>query len=299
MSFTLRGVIPPVPTPFTRAGELDVSALQGLIVALEPRVDGFLILGSNGEAVFLSEEERRTVLVAAREVIPEGKPMLAGTGGETTRLVRRRNEVAAEIGADYALVLAPHYYKGAMSEEVLQTHFERVADESSLPLMLYNIPAATTLSLSPTLIATLAEHEHIVGLKDSSGNVGALTEIMRLVPEDFTVFTGNAPTLLAALSLGAKGGILAVANAAAAECGRIVQHFERGEVERARALQLELNHLALAVTSRYGVPGLKAVLRMQGLGAGYPRAPLLDVSEEVARELEGLVSSHQEPADPA
>ena len=289
MSFTLRGVIPPVPTPFTESGELDTSALQGLIRALGSHVDGFLILGSNGEAVFLSEEERRAVLEAAREVIPEDKPMIAGTGGETTRLVQKRNEVAAEVGADVALVLAPHYYKGNMSEEVLRTHFEQVANESPLPLMLYNIPAATTLSLSPALVAMLAEHEDIIGLKDSSGNVGALTEIMRRIPENFTVFTGNAPTLLAALSLGAKGGILAAANVAAEGYGKIVTHFESGEIERARALQLELNPLALAVTSRYGVPGLKAVLRMQGLEAGYPRAPLLDVSEEVVRELEGLV----------
>ena len=284
----LRGIIPPLPTPFTPAGELDVPALQTLIAALEPQVDGFLILGSNGEAVFLSEAERRTVLEAAREVIPESKPMIAGTGGETTRLVRERNEVAAAVGADYALVLAPHYYRGNMSEEVLQMHFERVADESPLPLMLYNIPAATTLSLSPALVAQLAEHSSVVGLKDSSGNVGALTEITQLVPE-FAVLTGNAPTLLAALSLGAKGGILAAANVAAAAFGQILAHFERGEMEQARKLQFELNPLALAVTSRYGVPGLKAVLRLQGHPAGYPRAPLLDVSNEVMGELEKLL----------
>ena len=284
----LRGIIPPLPTPFSQAGEPDVPALQRLVEGLEPYVDGFLILGSNGEAVFLSEEERHAVLAAAREVIPREKPMIAGTGGETTRLVRSRNEVAAEIGADYTLVLAPHYYKSNMSDEVLWTHFERVADESPLPLMLYNIPAATTLSLSPTLIARLSEHPNIVGLKDSSGNVGALTETMRLAPEDFTVLTGNAPTLLAALSLGAKGGILAVANVAAEAYGQIVQHVERGEVEQARRLQLRMNPLALAVTSRYGVPGLKAVLRLQGRSAGYPRAPLLDVSDEVMRELEEL-----------
>ena len=165
----LRGMIPPLPTPFSASGELDVPALQSLIEGLEPFVDGFLILGSNGEAVFLSEDERRTVLEAAREVIPKDKPMIAGTGGEATRLVERRNEVAAEVGADYALVLAPHYYKGGMNEAVLKTHFECLADSSHLPLMLYNIPAATTLSLSPMLIAKLAEHENIIGLKDSSG----------------------------------------------------------------------------------------------------------------------------------
>ena len=287
---TLQGIIPPVPTPFTASGELDLAALRGLITGLEPFVNGFLILGSNGEAVFLSEEERRAVLEAAREVIPQNKPMIAGTGGEATQLVMERNRVAAEIGADYALVLAPHYYKGGMNDAVLKTHFERLADESPLPLMLYNIPAATTLSLSPTLIAVLAKHNNIVGLKDSSGNVVNLTEIMRLVPDDFAVLTGNAPTFLAALSLGAKGGILAVANVAAEAFGEILAHFKAGEIEQARALQLKMNPLALAVTSRYGVPGLKAVLRAQGHPAGYPRAPLLDVSEEVEEELMALIN---------
>ncbi len=291
---TLSGIIPPVPTPFTRIGELDLDALQRLIGALEPEVDGFVILGSNGEAAFLSEEERRRVLESAREAIPENKIMLAGTGGEATRLVAARNEEAAAAGADAALVLPPHYYKGAMTDGVLAQHYLTLADSSPLPLMLYNIPAATTLSLSPALVGTLAQHERVVGLKDSSGNIMALTEIMRHVPADFTVLTGNAPTFVPALSLGAKGGILAVANVAARAYRGMLESFSRGDLEAARRAQLRYNPLALAVTALYGVPGLKAALRAQGLPAGYPRAPLQDVSREAEESIKSLLAAQED-----
>ncbi len=288
-TMTLSGIIPPLPTPFDRTGDLDLGSLQALIRAIAPHVDGFLILGSNGEAVYLSEEERREVLTAAREVIPKDKVMIAGTGGEATRLVAERNRVAGEIGADYVLVLPPHYYGGRMSDEVLARHYQTLAEACPLPLLLYNVPANTTLSLSPALIERLAAHGNIRGLKDSSGNIFNLTEIMRRVPEDFTVLTGSAPTLLPALSLGVRGGILAVANVAPREYGLVIEHFRQGMIGEARALQLRFNPLALAVTTRFGVPGLKAALRAQGLSAGYPRPPLQDVRAEEEKELRALL----------
>lgn len=279
---TLQGIIPPVPTPFTRDGELDTAALQRLLRQLEPEVDGFLILGSNGEAAFLSEAERQRVFEAAREVIPAHKPMLVGTGAEATRLVVARNRDAHAVGADAALVLPPHYYVGAMNEGVLEQHYRTLADASPLPVMLYNFPAVTTLALGPGLIARLAEHENIVGMKDSSGNIAALTETLRRVPTAFQVMTGSASTFLAALALGVRGGILAVANVAAPSYRALFDAFGRGDLETARALQFSLNPLAQAVTTRYGIPGLKAAMRLQGRDAGYPRAPLeelVDVSE--------------------
>ncbi len=255
-----------------------------LLRQLEPFVDGFLILGSTGEAAFLTEVERRQVFEAAREVIPATKPLLVGTGGEATRLVAARNDEAYAVGADAALVLPPHYYVGAMTEAALQKHYETLADLSPLPLMLYNFPGVTSLALSPSLIIKLAHHENIIGIKDSSGNVAALTETMRGVPEDFQVLTGNASTFLAALALGARGGILAVANVAARPYRRLYDAFKAGDLEAARALQLSLNPVAQAVTTRFGVPGLKAAMRLRGLDAGYPRAPLLELTDTAGLE---------------
>ena len=186
------------------------------------------------------------------------------------------------------LILPPHYYPASMTEAVLQKHYKTLADESPLPVLLYNIPSVTALALSPALIAGLAQHRNIVGLKDSSGNVAALTETMRRVPADFQVMTGNAPTLLAALALGARGGILAVANIAARPCRRLYDAFQKGDLEAARALQFSLNPLAQAVTTRFGIPGLKAALKLQGLDAGYPRAPLLEFTDTA--ELEPLLT---------
>ena len=290
---SLHGVIPPVPTPFRQNGDLDTAALQRLIGALEPHADGFLVLGSNGEAAFLTEAERRQVFEAAREAVPAHKPLLVGTGGEATRLVTARNREAKGVGADAALILPPHYYVSSMTEAALQKHYETLADSSPLPLMLYNFPGVTTLALSPALVAKLAQHENIVGVKDSSGNVAALTETMRQVPETFQVLTGNAPTFLAALALGARGGILAVANVAARPYRRLYDAFCAGDLKTARALQLALNPLAQAVTTRYGVPGLKAAMRSQGVAAGFPRAPLLDVDESAESDLREVLGAAQ------
>ncbi len=299
MMLTLKGLIPPVPTPFKQNGDLDLHAFKSLIKALEPDVDGFLVLGSNGEAAYLSDAERRQVFEAARDAVPSGKTLLFGTGAEATRHVQARNDEAHAIGADAVLVLPPHYYVGAMTEAVLERHYLTLTDESPLPLMLYNLPAATTFALSPALISRLAAHERIIGLKDSSGNIPALTETFRLAPAGFQIMTGNAPTFLAALALGAVGGILAVANVAARSYRELYEAFLRGDVARARELQLALNPLALAVTTRFGVPGLKAAMNLLGMDAGYPRAPLVEFSDAGALEplLTALVpDKHMNPA---
>lgn len=294
----LCGLFPPVPTPFTVTGDLDLPALQVLLRALAPEVDGFVLLGSNGEAIYLSEAERCEVLRAAKAAIPAGKLLIAGTGGEATRQVIDRHERAAELGADYALVLPPHYYQGQMTDEALARHYRAVAEASPLPIPLYNFPANTTISLSPALVEKLATVDKVVGLKDSSGNIGALTEIVRRVPESFAVITGNAPTLLPALTLGAKGAILAVANVAPRPYRGIMQLFANGQLTQARALQLRYNPLALAVTNRYGVAGLKAALRLRGLPAGYPRTPLLDLTAEQQSELATLLASLEDLVQP-
>ena len=282
----LQGIFPPLPTPFNEDESFSPELQKTLIEKLLPDVDGFLILGSNGEAVYLDEAERKTVLENARKIIPGNKVMIAGTGGEATRTVIKRTLEAAQIGADYALVVAPHYYKSLMSEEVLYEHYKAVADNSPIPILLYNVPAATTIALSPNLIAKLAKHDNIVGIKDSSGNIIALTEIMRLIPKDFVVISGNASSFLAAIAMGAKGGILAVANIAPKQYKSIITLTQAGKLKEAQELQTSLNPLALCVTSKYGVPGLKAALELLDRSAGVCRKPLLAVEKKAVAEIE-------------
>jgi 4-hydroxy-2-oxoglutarate aldolase len=265
----LTGLIPPVVTPFDKQGNLDLKALQKFLGQLEPYVDGFLVLGSTSETPYLEETERDQVISAARETIPKTKPMLVGTGAESTRATVQRSQVAQKLGADALLV---------------------VADAVDVPVYIYNIPQVTGITHSSQWLASTATHPNVAGMKDSSGDIMTLTETLRLVPPTFNALTGNAPTLLPALSVGVQGAILAVANVAPEACKAVMTAFERGELREARALQYKLNPLAYAVTRDYGIAGLKAVARARGFSVGYPRAPLQDVSSEDLKRLEKMLA---------
>ena len=284
-----KGIIPPVPTPFKQNGDLDTDSLQKLIVQLGPHVDGFLILGSNGEVPYLEESERLRVLEAAREAIPAGKPMIVGAGAESTRMTTSRARVAAQVGGDAALVIAPFYNKGSMTPSVLETHFRAVADASSIPVYVYNIPQVSGIAHSPAWMSKIVQHPNIRGVKDSSGDIMNFTEMARLVPSSFNIMTGNAPTLLPALSVGAQGAILAAANVIPKAFGALYKAFNAGDLKTALEIQRRSNPMSYAVTRDFGVSGLKAVMRILGLQAGYPRAPLLDVDSETIKKLEALL----------
>jgi 4-hydroxy-2-oxoglutarate aldolase len=286
-----QGLFPPVPTPFKKDGSLDLPALQNLLTWLLPNVDGFLILGSNGEAAYLDEDERKQVLAAAREAIPKDKIMIAGAGGEATAHVIERCRDASEAGADAALVLAPYYNRANMTPNVLETHFMVVANSSPLPVFVYNIPQVSGIAHSPAWFSRVGMHPNIVGVKDSSGDIMNFTEIARVTPEGFHLLTGNAPTLLPALSVGAQGAILAAGNVIPQVFQGIMQAFRAGDLNKALELQRLSNPLSYAVTRDYGVPGLKAALRLLDVSAGYPRAPLLDVDAEATAQLEKLLKA--------
>jgi 4-hydroxy-2-oxoglutarate aldolase len=286
-----RGLFPPVPTPFKKDGSLDLPALQSLLTWLLPNVEGFLILGSNGEAAYLDEDERKQVLAAAREAIPKDKIMIAGAGGEATAHVIERCRDASEAGADAALVLAPYYNRASMTPKVLETHFMTVANSSPVPVYVYNIPQVSGIAHAPAWFSRVGMHPNIVGVKDSSGDIMNFTEIARVTPEGFNLLTGNAPTLLPALAVGAQGAILAAGNVIPQVFQGIMQAFKAGDLGKALELQRLSNPLSYAVTRDYGVPGLKAALRLLEVSAGYPRAPLLDVDAEANIHIEKLLKA--------
>jgi 4-hydroxy-2-oxoglutarate aldolase len=287
----LRGLFPPVPTPFKKDGSLDLPALQSLIAWLLPNVEGLLILGSNGEAAYLDEDERKQVLAAAREAIPKDKIMIAGAGGEATAHVIERCRDASEAGADVALVIAPYYNRSNMTPNVLETHFMTVANSSPIPVYVYNIPQVSGIAHAPAWFSRVGMHPNIAGVKDSSGDIMNFTEIARVTPEGFNLLTGNAPTLLPALAVGAHGAILAVGNVVPQVIQRLIKAFDAGDLQTALELQRLVNPIAYAVTRDYGVPGLKAALRLLEVSAGYPRAPLLDVDAETNIQIEKLLKA--------
>lgn len=285
----LRGILPPLVTPFSADGALDLRAFESNLEAYAAtEVAGLLVLGSNGEAPALEEAEKLELIRAARRKAG-ARALLAGTGLESTQATIALTRKAAELGADAALVLPPHYYRARMTEEALRRHFEAVATASPIPILLYSVPVVTGLVFSVGLVTALAAHPNVAGIKESSGDVALLARIVCEAPAGFAAICGSAPVIYPALCVGACGGILAVACCAPRAMVALHAAFVAGDHARAQRLQNALAPLASAVTAGHGVAGLKAVMDIAGLHGGATRAPLLAVSEAARAELARLL----------
>jgi 4-hydroxy-2-oxoglutarate aldolase len=285
----LSGVMPPITTPF-KDGQIALDKLKKNFQKWSKTgLSGYLVLGSNGEAVYLSEDEKIKVVEVSRESIPKSKIMMVGTGMESTQETIRFTNQVAKMGADYALVVTPSYFKGSMKPQILYEHFIAVAESSGIGILMYNVPQFTGINLEPELVAKLSEHPNIIGIKDSSGNIGQLSEIVHLSRKGFVVFVGSAPVFFPALCVGAVGGILAAANVVPQECVQIQNLFKKGEMDEARALQSRLTPLAKAVTTKYGISGLKVAMDLTDYFGGDPRSPLKRPGKEVEEELKRLL----------
>src|SRR5581483_1459949 len=185
---SIRGVLPPITTPFDSKGNIDEGALRANLARwLETGLHGFVVLGSNGEYALLSQEEKIRVLEIARERIPSDRLLIAGTGADSTREAIELTKRAAQIGADAALIVTPHYYRGQMNAAAWTHHYRALADASPIPILIYNVPAYTTVEIDAGTVIELARHENIKGIKDSSANFGKMGEIIRFAPPDFAV----------------------------------------------------------------------------------------------------------------
>jgi 4-hydroxy-2-oxoglutarate aldolase len=281
----------PFPTPFDARGELDLAALRANVSRWNATgVSGYVALGSTGERVHLDDEERLRVVEAAREVVSRDMIFVVGVGQQSTRETIREARRAAAAGADALLVITPHFYRAAMSQAALAEHYERVADASPAPVVVYSIPQNTGVTLAAETVARLSRHGNIVGLKESSGDVVALVEMLRAVGEDFAMLTGHGSALHAALSSGARGAILAVACCAPLTALAITRAVGAGDDDRARILQHRLIPLARAVTTRFGVGGLKVALDAAGYRGGTVRAPLSMPDDAARAEIARLIA---------
>ena len=289
MAAMIRGVIPPLPTPFTEDA-LDEGALRDTVGALmQTRLTGLLVLGTNGESFLVDPAEADRVVRIARDAMPAGRVLLAGTGCDSTRATIDACQRAGDHGATHALVRPPTCYTRFMTQEVLLAHYERVADASPIPVLLYNQPAVFGAELAAPTVAALARHDQIVGLKDSSGNVAHVNDLLARVPDDFSVLTGVAGIMYQALLSGTTGSIVAVANVAPNLTVQLYDFVMTGQLHKALALQRALAPLAKAVTVQHGVAGLKAAMALAGYAAGTPRLPLEPVGSPEIEELRGLM----------
>jgi 4-hydroxy-2-oxoglutarate aldolase len=281
VSIDLNGIYPPVPTFFDEDEALDLATLREHIRRLrQSGITRFVALGSNGEAVHLDPDERRAVIATIREAAGAEGQVVAGAGTDSTHGTVALCRLAAEAGANAALVLPPHYYRDRMTKAAIAAHFHAVADESPLPVVIYNMPAnAAGLDVDAETAIALSLHPNISGIKDSSGNIAKMAEIAAGAREGFRVLAGSAGFLLPALVVGAVGAVAALANVAPRECLRLRALFEEGNLDEARALQARLVAPNTAVTSGFGVAGLKAALHFVAHYGGNPRRPLAPLDE--------------------
>jgi 4-hydroxy-2-oxoglutarate aldolase len=287
---SLHGVFPPITTPFKESGDID---FRHLVANLErwnqQPLAGYVVGGSNGEFVSLSSEERVDVVRAVHAEIPSGRLLIAGSGMQSTRSTIELTRQMADVGADAAIVVTPSYYKTMMSTAALENHYRQIADASSIPIILYNVPANTGVELEVEAVVRLATHPNVIGIKDSGGSVAKIGAMVHKTPEDFQVLAGSAGFLVGALAVGAVGVIGALANIAGRELVEILTQFRTGELNVARSIQLRLIEANTAVTARYGIPGLKAAMDMLGYFGGPVRSPLLSLGKEEKKALRHIL----------
>ena len=272
----LKGVFPPLVTPFNRSGGIDFSHFRENVRSYAGTgVSGIVIAGSTGEAPYLTEQERVKLVETARDLVRPPQIVIVSTGLESTLLTIKLSREAIARGADALLVITPNYFKARMADATTQLGYYRaVADSVRRPTIIYNIPQFTGIRMAPETIAALSRHPNIAGLKESSGDLTYDRSIVRSVRRGFRFFTGSPPIFLDVLRSGGAGGVLGQANYAPELCVGIYEAFQNRQFKLARDLQRRLTCLAENIAVPFGVAGVKAAVELRGLHGGAPRAPL-------------------------
>jgi 4-hydroxy-2-oxoglutarate aldolase len=285
--FNFKGIIPPMVTPFDDGGSIRFDAFERNIDKyLEAGIEGYLVLGSNGESVYLEHSEKLKLIEAARKRVPSSMTLLAGTGVESTQATIALTKEAADRGVDAVLVKNPFYFKPQMTNDVYFAHYTAVADASPVPVIIYNVPVFTGMPLQSKLVIELSKHPNIRGMKDSSGDVRLISEVVwNTDATKFPVIAGSAPTLFPAMASGARGGIIALACAAPKPSLALYRAFTAGDYVKAGNIQRIIAPAAVGVTGTNGIAGLKAAMELEGFQPGIPRRPLLPLKREQRDDL--------------
>lgn len=287
----LSGIFPALVTPFAPDESVSLSAVKENIRRYnQTSLAGYAVLGSTGESVMLSREEGESVLAAVKEAAAPEKLLIAGTGAESTAETITRTKRAAALGYQVALVKTPYYYKPAYRAETYIQHYRAVADASPIPILLYSVPIFTGITLETPEILKLSEHPNIAGIKDSSGSIQRVGEIVAAARNDFHVLTGGAAVLYPALAMGARGAILALAAALPEKCAEVYQLFQSGQHTQTRQVQYLLVQASKCIVSNNGIAGVKYAMDLRGYHGGVVRRPLLPLSESSRHSIAEVVS---------
>ena len=278
------GTFTALVTPF-RNGEVDVEALEGMVeFQIQHGVSGLVPCGTTGETPAMSEAEDRVVVETVVRITNGRVPIIAGTGSNSTDMAIKYTKMAQEVGADGSLQVAPYYNKP--TQEGLYRHFAAIAESTELPLVLYNIPGRTGVTIAAETMARLAEIPNIVGVKDSTLSMNMISDVIRLCGEEFDVLSGDDPMTLPLVALGGRGVISVASNVAPGAVSDMVRAVLEGEWERGRELHYELLPLFRALFVETNPIPVKTAASLLGLCSDEMRLPLVPMEGENLRALQ-------------
>lgn len=284
----LKGIYPPLTTPFVRDEVAYVKLVENLKKYNQKDFSSYVVLGSNGESVFLTKSEKLKLISTLREH-SSNKTIIAGTGLESIRDTIDLTNEAKQNGADYALIITPSFFKSAMSHQAFINYYTAIADSVSIPVIIYNVAKFTDVNLRIETIVRLADHPNIVGIKNSTENIAEINSTIYNTPDNFCTLIGTGSVFLNGLSSGAVGGVLALANIAPDECIKIFTLFNEGKQKEAKEIQQRMLNVNKAITAIYGIAGLKASMGLLGYYGGQPRKPLQPLTSSNMKRLKAIL----------
>ena len=289
--FKIKGVFPPMITPFKENGDLDYEKHVSNVKSWgDYDLGGYLVLGSNSETAYLTDEEKLELIRLTIENKKDDRLIMVGTGMESTQATIALTNKAVALGADCALILTPFYYAGKMTDQALINYYEEVADNVKIPVLIYNVTKFTHINISPKVIKVLAKHPNIIGMKDSSGSIPQLVEFKEAIKgQDFNLLVGTASAWYPALTLGIEASIMALVNCCPGECIDVQTEYENGNNEKAREIYERVFPVNAAVTGAFGIAGLKYACDLLGFQGGLVRKPMLQITEEEKIKLKEIL----------
>jgi len=285
------GIFPPHITPFLKNEEIDEKSLRSLVhFWLDSGCAGLVSCASNGEGPYMTREEKRRILQIVIEEVDGKASVIAGTGAPSTRETIFLTEDAKDVGADAVLIVSPYYFKPDSRE--LFEHYSSVINSTDIPVIVYNVPKFTGYNLDPAVVVRLAEeYDQVVGVKDSGGSIGQISELIDRVGKRISVLAGTADVVLPCLIMGGRGGVLAVANVAPKLCVDLYNHFKQHEIERARQVQMKVLRLNDILVKKFNqISAIKEAMNQLRKPAGYPRRPSLPLDEKARNEVREVIA---------
>jgi 4-hydroxy-tetrahydrodipicolinate synthase len=285
----IRGIIPPVATPMQANEDLDLPRLKWFLDRqLDAGVHGIFVLGTNSECYALDEREKQEVIGTTVAHVKKRVPVYAGTGAETTREAVRITKMAEREGVDGVSIITPYFVSPTQQE--IANHYRRIAENTALPVILYSNPATCGgVKIEPETVARLAEVPNIVAIKDSSGDLQNVIEMVRSVPDRFSVLMGRDTLIFPALVMGARGAVPATGNIAPALLVEIYETFQRGDLAASKAAQARLHPVRMSLTLATQPGGVKAALELMGLSIGPCRSPVGPLSPEKEQKMRAFL----------